>query len=116
MQLEEPCPLEAIPARVKSVLLNEFQRRWPAVQEIVRISDRQWSATPGVGPTVLQQMRSITHPPQHGDLDLPRLADAELLDRLEFLQEEFRWIQRTLRAKTRGSSRKSFQRRDYVAG
>jgi hypothetical protein len=42
-------------------------------------------------------MRSITHS-QQNDPDLPRLTDAELLKQLEFLQKEFRWIERTVKA------------------
>ena len=119
MQLDEPFPREAIHPRVRKVILNEFQGRWPTVQEIAQISDRQWLATPGVGPTVLQQIHSVIRPPRHQDEpDLSRLTDAELLDRLEFLQEEFGRIRQILKSKIGGTSRKSLRNRnrDYVAG
>ena len=107
VQLDEPVPFEAIPPRVRRVILNEFQGRWPSVHEIAQVSNRHWLATPGVGPTVLQQIRSITHlPQQQHDPNLPRLTDAELLDRLEFLQEELRWIRHTLKAKMLGAERR----------
>ena len=117
MQLDEPFPLKAIHPRVRSVLLNEFQGRWPTVREIAQISDRQWLATPGVGPTVLEQIRSIAHAPQQqDDSNLPQLTDAELLDRLEFLQEEFQRIQRTLKEKiSRATRREDYsQTQDHV--
>ncbi len=98
MQLDEPFPLEPIPPRVARVVLREFQGRWPTVQEIAQISDRQWLATPGVGLSALEKLRSITHSPQQNDPGLPWLTDAELLKRLEFLQVELRWIQRTVKA------------------
>jgi len=106
MQQDQPFPLEAVPLRVRRAILTEFKGRWPSVQEIDQISDRHWLATPGVGPTFLKKMRGIAHPPQQQhDADLPRLTDAELLDRLEFIQEEVRCIQRTLKAKLRGTAR-----------
>jgi hypothetical protein len=83
MQLDEPFPLEAIAPRVRRVILNEFQGRWPTVHEIAQISDRHWLATPGVGPGTLEAMRRVTHPPrQPDDPNPPRLSDAGLLDRL----------------------------------
>ena len=60
MQLDERFPLEAIPPRVRGVLLREFQGRQPTVQEIAQILDRHWLATPGVGPSALDKLRSIT--------------------------------------------------------
>ena len=99
MQLDEPFPLEAIPPRVRRVVLREFQGRQPTVQEIAQISDRHWLATPGVGPTALGKLRSIAHlPQQQNDPCRLRLTDAELLKRLECLQKELRWIERTVKA------------------
>ena len=102
MQPDEPFPLEAIPSRVRTVVLREFQGRRPTVQEIAQISDRHWLATPGAGPTALAKLRSITHrithPPQQNDPGLPRLTDAELLKQLESLQKDLRWIRRTVKA------------------
>jgi hypothetical protein len=106
MQQSELFPLEAVPPQVRRVILSEFHGRRPSVQEITQLSDRHWLATPGVGPTVLAKMRSITQPPQQqDDPGLSRLTDAELLDRLEFVQEELRWIQRTLKAEIRKPAR-----------
>ena len=114
MQLDEPVPFEAITPRVRRVILNEFQGRWPSVHEIAQVSNRHWLATPGVGPSVLQQIRSITHLPQQQlDSDRPRFTDAELLDRLEFLQEELRWIRHTLKAKMRGTERREGRYRSH---
>ena len=102
MQLDEPFPLEAIPPRVRRVILHEFQGRWPTVQEIAQISDRHWLATPGVGRTALEKLRSITHSLQQNDPGLPRSTDAELLKRLESLQKKLRWVQRTVKAQLQG--------------
>ena len=87
MQLDEPFPLEAIAPRVRRVILDEFQGRWPTVHEIAQISDRHWLTTPGVGPSTLEAMRRITHPPrQPDDPNPPRLSDAALLVRLSSLR------------------------------
>jgi hypothetical protein len=99
MWQDEPFPMEAVSSRVRNAILDRFAGRWPSVREVAQISDKDWLTSPGVGPTSLQQIRSITRPPQQQyDPDHPRLTDAELLERLEILQEELRWIQRTVRA------------------
>jgi hypothetical protein len=108
MQLDEPFPLEAIHPRVRRVLLNEFQGRWPTVQEVTQISDRQWLATPGVGPTVLEKIQSnLSLQRRQYDNSYPQLTDAELLDRLDTLQKEFQYIQHALEAKIGETSRKA---------
>jgi hypothetical protein len=91
--------MEAVASRVRNAILDRFKGRWPSVSEVAQISDKDWLSSPGVGPTILQQIRSITHPPQQQyDPYQPRLTDAELLERLEFLQEELRWMRRAVRA------------------
>jgi hypothetical protein len=111
MQQDEFFPLEAIPPQVRRVILREFQGRWPTVQEVSQISDRQWLATPDIGPTNLGKIHSVLRPePCQGDSALPELTDAELLTRLEFIQEELRRIQRTLEVRVGRNSGRTYQR------
>jgi hypothetical protein len=99
MHLDEPFPLEAIPHRVGRVLLREFKGRCPSVREVDEIPDKNWLATPGMGPASLQIIRSITHAARQQEVSQiasHRLSDAELLRRLEGLQEDLRWLCRNL--------------------
>ena len=100
MQQDEFFPLEAIPPRVRKAILHEFQGRPPTVQEVAQISDRQWLATPDIGPSTLEKIHSVLHPQQYqNDGGSPKMADAELLTQLEFIQDELRRIQRMLVAR-----------------
>ncbi|PVE23407.1 hypothetical protein DC522_16245 [Microvirga sp. KLBC 81] len=97
MQQAESFPLEAIPPRVRRAIIREFQGRWPTVQEVAQISDRHWLATPDIGPLALEKIRSILQSQsRRNDNSPPQLIDAEVLDRLEAIQEELRRIQCTL--------------------
>jgi hypothetical protein len=107
MQQDEFFPLNAVPPQVRRALLREFQGRWPTAQEVSQISDRHWLATPDIGPSTLEKIHSILCPqPRQGDSAPPQLTDAELLNRLEFIQEELKRIQCTLEARIGASSRK----------
>jgi hypothetical protein len=100
MQQDASFPLEAMPPRVRRALLREFQGRCPTVQEVARISDRHWLATPDIGPSTLEKIHSILSPQQYqNDSTSPEMDDAELLTRLETIQEELRRIQRLLAAR-----------------
>ena len=97
MQQDEFFPLDAIPPRVRRAILQEFQGRRPTVQEVAQISDRHWLATPDIGPYTLEKIHKVLRPQlQQGDGASPKMTDAELLDRLEFVQEELRRIRRIL--------------------
>jgi hypothetical protein len=101
MHLDEPFPLEAIPSRVRHALLGEFKGRCPSVREVDQIPDKHWLRAPGIGPTALQAIRSITNAGSQQDgshIGAPHLSDAELLRRLEQLQEDLRWLQDQLMA------------------
>lgn len=119
MQQDELFPLEDIPARVRRAIFREFQGRWPTVQEVAQISDRDWLATPGIGPSSLEKIQSIVqaHQPQADPFASSQMTNDQLLDRLELLQEEFRWLERTLKAKLRRKRRNeaSFGRRSHRA-
>jgi hypothetical protein len=101
MQQDEPFPLEAVPPRVRRAILSEFHGRWPTVQEVAQISDGRWLATPDIGPCSLQRIHSILYPQQcqTDNASRSRSTDAELLSRLEFIQEELRWLEDQLKAR-----------------
>ena len=115
MSLDEPFPLEAIPSRVRHALLGEFKGRCPSVREVDQIPDKHWLRAPGIGPTALQAIRSITNAgsQQEGSQVASHpLSDAELLRRLEQLQEDLRWLQAQLMAQMpAGLKRKPHRRR-----
>lgn len=101
MHGDELFPIKAVPSRVRMAILREFQGRHPSIQEVKRISDRQWLATPGVGPAVLELIRRVTES-QHWGADTPAPSEIkydELLERLEFVQDELRSISRLLKAR-----------------
>ena len=53
-----------------------------------------------VGPSTLEKIHEVLQPqPYQGDGASPKMTDAELLDRLEFVQEELRRIRRILEAR-----------------
>ena len=106
MQQDEFFPLDAVPPRMRRAILQEFQGRWPTVQEVTQISDRQWLATPDIGPSTLETIHTILRPqPCLRDGASPEMTDAELLNRLEFIQEELKRIQGILEARIGASSR-----------
>jgi hypothetical protein len=95
MDWDEPFPLSAVPPRVRNTILNEFKGRCPTIREVAEIPDSQWLATPNIGPTFLEQIRSVTDAPpeQRASPSCSRLTDGELLGHLEWLQDELRWLQ-----------------------
>jgi hypothetical protein len=114
MHLDEPFPLEAIPHRVGRVLLREFKGRCPSVREVDEIPDKHWLATPGMGPASLQIIRSITTAARQQELSQiasHRLSDAELLRRLEGLQEDLRGLETHLKARMPKDLRRKQHRR-----
>jgi hypothetical protein len=79
-----------------------------SIREVAEIPDSYWLATPNIGPTFLEQIRSVTdaQPQQTGNSSHPRLADAELLDCLERLQDELRWLQDQMEARLLKTARR----------
>ena len=119
MYMDEPFPLEAVPLRVQHPLLREFEGRCPSLREVDQTPDRQWLATPGIGPTSLETIRSITRAgrePPVSHAASPSLSDAELLRRLERLQAELQSLEAELKARMlMGPRRKpNHLRRDRV--
>ena len=116
MPLDEPFPLDAVPSRVRHALLGEFKGRWPSVREVDQIPDKDWLATPGMGPASLHIIRSITNAARQQEFDdiaSHRLSDVELLRRLEGLQEDLRWLEAQLKARLSHSQRRRPQRREH---
>ena len=101
MSLDDAFPIGAVSSRTRAAILREFQGRCPSVREIAQISDKHWLATPGIGSTALGAIRSVTDgPPSSTEASPPSvMTDAELLERLEFIQEELRCIYRALKAR-----------------
>jgi hypothetical protein len=116
MQLDEPFPLEAVPSRVRHAFLREFKGRCPSLREVDEITDKDWLATPGIGSTSLETIRSITNARRQQaatHTDGPMLSDAELLRRLDRLQEDLRCLEAHLRRQTpTGRRRRPHPHRD----
>lgn len=100
MQSNEPFPLELFPPRVRESILAEFQGRHPTILQVAKVSDAQWLGCPMIGPNVLARIRSFTqglHQRARAST-LSAMNDAELLARLEFLQEELERIRAEIKA------------------
>jgi hypothetical protein len=113
MDRDEPFPLSAVPPRVRNTILNEFKGRCPSIREVAEIPDSYWLATPNIGPTFLEQIRSVTNAQseQSGGPACPRLTDGELLERVEWLQDEVRWLQEQMGARLLKTARRRPNRR-----
>lgn len=101
MDTGDTFPLFAVPSRIRTVILQEFQGRCPTVQEVAQRSDKQWLAVPGVGLSALGIIRSVTVvQPVNEEASLSTsMSDDEMLDRLMSIQEELRRIHDVLKAK-----------------
>src|SRR5687768_17292645 len=94
MGLDDPFPIERCSGRVRGAILAEFQGRCPTVREVASISDAQWLTVPNIGPTTLEELRSMTQQAPNGN-DKPSattMTDGELLSRLNRLQRELNLI------------------------
>jgi hypothetical protein len=110
MHENELFPLEAVPSRVKAAILCEFKGRRPTIQEVSRVCDRSWLAVPGIGRTALASIRQATgdQHPLSGNRSAARISDAELLTRLDLLQEELKSLSEALNATLSPSPKKVF--------
>ena len=99
MRLDEPFPLEAVPSRLRTAILREFQGRCPSIEEVAQIPDKQWLSTPDVGERYVAIIHDITSAARQQVTRPPgaQLTDTELLERLEWLQQELRWLQTILK-------------------
>jgi hypothetical protein len=101
MRLDDPFPLEAVPSRLRTAILREFQGRCPRVGEVAQIPDAQWLSTPEIGQKsveiihdIIDSVRQPTNCPAGASL-----TDAELLKRLEWLQQELRLLRDILKGR-----------------
>ncbi|MGF9763673.1 hypothetical protein AAII07_52000 [Microvirga sp. 0TCS3.31] len=109
MSQDEPFPLEAVPWRVRYALLLEFKGRCPSLREVDQIPDKHWLTVPGMGPASLEMVRSIikTRVPQApSHAASHNLSDAQLLRRLEQLQEDLSWLEAQLKARMHTDTRR----------
>jgi hypothetical protein len=107
MQLDDPFPVERLPKRVQESILDEFRGHHPTALEIARVPDAHWLTLPGMGPTTLARLRSLTEEVCEqvqpsaltkltADLLLQRYED--LLAQRDQLQAKLREIRDQLRA------------------
>ena len=106
MNLDDPFPLELVSARVRTAVLREFQGRCPSIREMMRISDKHWLATPGIGETALEDIRSVIDDgsSRKGSSSPTTMSDAELLKRLVGIQNELQQIRTMLKGRMFGAS------------
>ncbi len=107
MSLDNPFPLEQVSSRVRNVILREFQGRCPSIREISHIPDKHWLATPGVGSTFLENIRSVAddRPSSPAASFSTQMTDGELLERLESLQKELQSIYTMIKGRMAGATR-----------
>lgn len=101
MGLDDPFPIEKCSGRVRGAILAEFQGRCPTIREVASISDAQWLTVPNIGPTTLEELRSMTQQPlnRHGGTAPTQMPNNELLSRLNRLQRELNILVAEIRAR-----------------
>ena len=99
MRLDDPFPLNEIPPRVRAAILTEFGGRRPSILEVAGIPDEHWLKTPGMGPTSLAQMRSLTQDARRKAqiASVAGMADTELLAEYGRLKDQKKAIETLLR-------------------
>ncbi|MCC2652174.1 MAG: hypothetical protein K0R61_495 [Microvirga sp.] len=107
MGLDDPFPIEKCSGRVRGAILAEFQGRCPTIREVASISDSQWLTVPNIGPTTLEELRSMTQqlPNMEGTASsASSIPDNELLSRLNRLQRELNILVAEIRTRLTGTS------------
>ncbi|MBD2748786.1 hypothetical protein IC232_19010 [Microvirga sp. BT688] len=106
MNLDDPFPLELVSSRVRTAVLREFQGRCPSIREMMRISDKHWLATPGIGETALGDIRGVVDERSFSEesSSSTAMSDAELLKRLVGIQNEIEQIRTMLKGRIFGAS------------
>ena len=113
MGLDDPFPIEKCSGRVRGAILAEFQGRCPTIREVASISDAQWLTVPNIGPTTLEELRSMTHPVPNGEAgeNTTGMPDGELLSRLSRLQRELNILVGEIKARFSAAASKRNQQR-----
>ncbi len=98
MKSKSHFPLEDFSSPVRGAILDAFEGRCPTVQDVARIPDVCWLATPSIGPKTLEKIHRLTED-QPDFPSSPRITDAELLARLDLILSELRCVRDALKAK-----------------
>ena len=108
MGLDDPFPIEKCSGRVRGAILAEFQGRCPTIREVASISDAQWLTVPNIGPTTLEELRSMTQQLPNGEdvAAAPHMPDQEVLSRLNRLQRELNLIVSEIRSRLSETQRR----------
>ena len=106
MGLDDPFPIEKCSGRVRGAILAEFQGRCPTIREVASISDAQWLTVPNIGPTTLEELRSMTQPLPNGEdgAAAAQMPTQEILFRLTRLQRELNILVGEIRARLNAAS------------
>lgn len=100
MHMDQPFPLDAVPSRVKNAILNEFKGRCPSIRDVAETPDSYWLSTPAIGSVHLAKIRNVIgEQPRQACPPSALWSDSELLDRLERLEKEVRWLRDQLNAR-----------------
>ena len=107
MYLDDPFPIGTVSSRTRAAILHEFKGRCPSIREMTQISDKRLLATPGIGLSALEAIRSIAEerPSETAPPSSAGMSDAELLGRLEKLQKELQGIRTMLKGRMAETSR-----------
>jgi hypothetical protein len=105
MGLDDPFPIEKCSGRVRGAILTEFRGRCPTVREVASISDAQWLTVPNIGPTTLEELRTIAVAPpvEEQPESSTTMHDTELLSRLNRLQRELNIVAGEVRSRLSSS-------------
>ena len=101
MGLDDPFPIDKCSGRVRGAILAEFDGRCPTIREVASISDAQWLTVPNIGPTTLEELRSLAlnSPDMEDPDDLAGMKDGELLSRINRLQRELNVVVGEIRSR-----------------
>jgi len=98
MKLDDPFPLERFPQGLQESILLQFGKRCPTIQEVARVSDRQWLKLPAIGPLTLGELRRVIQDltrPAKGPA-LAEAPDADLLAQRDRLRREVEHLREEL--------------------
>ena len=92
MEPSDLFPIEQCSARSKTAILAEFDGRSPTFQDILSLSPKQWMTVPGIAPSLLKELESITQNPSVIVQDGPsaNATQRDLINRLEHLQSDLK--------------------------
>lgn len=101
MDLDDPFPINKCSGRIRSAILTEFKGRCPTIREVAAISDAHWLTVPNIGPTTLEELRSLATHPQGSEIRpaVSGMTNAELLSRLNRLQRELNIVTGEIRSR-----------------